>query len=67
MLCRARHMSIGQFLESKEQTSVELFWEKKTRKYSKIDNSPFHFKKQKTKQKKPKVMDQCVLPTMTYG
>ena len=31
----------------------------KTRKYSKIDNSPFHLKKQ--------VMDQCVLPTMTYG
>ena len=29
------------------------------RKYSKIDNSLFHFKK--------KLMDQCVLPTMTYG
>ena len=31
----------------------------KTRKYSRINNSPFHLKKQ--------VMDQCILPTMTYG
>ena len=30
-----------------DQSSVELFWKKKpqkTRKYSKIDNSPFHLK-----------------------
>ena len=39
------------FLERKKQ-------QQKTRKYSKIDNSPFHLKK---------VMDQCVFPTMTYG
>ena len=32
--------------------------EKNPRKYSKADNSLFHLKK---------VMDQCVLPTMTYG
>ena len=31
----------------------------KSRKYSRINNSPFHLKKQ--------VMDQCILPTMTYG
>ena len=35
------------------------FGKKKSRKYSKRDNSPFHSKKQ--------VMDQCVLLTMTYG
>ena len=32
----------------------------KTRKYSRINNSPFHIKKKQ-------VMDQCILPTMTYG
>ena len=33
----------------------------KTRKYSKIGNSPFHSKKQQ------QIMDQCVLPTIAYG
>ena len=42
-----------------DQSSVDLFWGEK-RKYSKIDNSPLHLKKKQ-------VMDQCVLPTMTYG
>ena len=35
------------------------FGKKATRKYSKINNSPLHLKKQ--------AMDECVLPTMTYG
>ena len=41
--------------ESEQRGAV---W-KKTRKYSRINNSPFHLKKH--------VMDQCILPTMTYG
>ena len=35
---------------------MELFWKK--RKYSMIDNYPFHLNKQ--------VIDQCVLATMTF-
>ena len=31
----------------------------KIKKYCRINNSPFHLKKQ--------VMDQCILPTMIYG
>ena len=58
-----------------DQSNVELFGGKKTRKYSKIDKSPISLNnnnqqktKQKTKKKKrKKVMDQCVLPTMIYG
>ena len=42
-------------LESEQRGAVL----EKIRKYSKINNSPFHLKKQ--------VMDQCILPTMTYG
>ena len=58
---------IGESTHLKDTTREEIhvrireawscFGEK--RKYSKINNSPFHLKKQ--------VMDQCVLPTMTYG
>ena len=39
--------------------ALALFWKKTTRKYTNINNSPFHLKKQ--------VMDQCFVSTMTYG
>ena len=44
------------YMPESEQRGAVL---EKIRKYSRINNSPFHLKKQ--------VMDQCILPTMTYG
>ena len=45
------------YMPESEQRGVVL---EKIRKYFKINNSPFHLKKKQ-------VMDQCILPTMTYG
>ena len=60
---------LGQTTHLKDTTKEEIyariraawscFGKKPPRKYSRINNSPFHLKKQ--------VMDQCILPTMTYG
>ena len=44
------------YMPESEQRGAVL---EKIRKHSRINNSPFHLKKQ--------VMDQCILPTMTYG
>ena len=59
---------LGQTTHLKDTTKEEIYarireaWSclrKNIRKYSRINNSPFHLKKQ--------VMGQCILPTMTYG
>ena len=61
---------LGQTTHLKDTTKEEIyariraawscFGKKKPRIYSWIKNSPFHLKKKQ-------VMDQCILPTMTYG
>ena len=60
---------LGQATYLKDTTKEEIYARSeqrgavfdKTRKYSKIDNFPFHSFKKK------KVMYKCVLPTMNYG
>ena len=51
------------YMPESEQRGAVL---EKIRKCSKVNNSPFLLKT-KNKNKKKQVMDQCILPTMTYG